>query len=361
MNAAKKPAKPKLAVINGLVTTTSLAVAEHFGKAPGEVLREIFGMVEFSKKNLGEDFHARNYRLPDDDCADVYGTAMCRMTRSGFELWFTHFGGRDRKARAAAVAYMEAFEMMERSLSLPTVGNVLQFEGTRFEIVDREGVPWLRGQQIAVALGYKRHDILNQLYQANADEFTDGMTALVKMPTAGGMQDVRIFSPRGCYALAMFARTEKAKAFRRWVLDVLEGKAPSPSQPMDAHPFTNEVAFLRLFYAFDHNLGPAVLLWCLMQMGATSRWISPSVRDIADESNGMISKSNVTRCAVNLKERGLIDMKADLPWARAAYYVFEEAVAKLLQEAGKRLAGLPGIQEDGDGPLLLGLANGTVH
>ena len=33
---------------------------------------------------------------------------------------------------------------------------------------------------------------------------------------------VRIFSLRGCHLLAMFARTPVAKAFRRWVLDVIE-------------------------------------------------------------------------------------------------------------------------------------------
>jgi hypothetical protein len=37
---------------------------------------------------------------------------------------------------------------------------------------------------------------------------------------------VRIFSPRGCYLLGMLARTTRAKAFRVWVLDVLEGRLP---------------------------------------------------------------------------------------------------------------------------------------
>ena len=32
----------------------------------------------------------------------------------------------------------------------------------------------------------------------------------------------RIFSLRGCHLVAMFARTPVAKAFRRWVLNVLE-------------------------------------------------------------------------------------------------------------------------------------------
>lgn len=72
------------------------------------------------------------------------------------------------------------------------------------------------------------------------------MTALVKLPTERGEQEVRIFSPRGCYALAMFSRTKVAKAFRRWVLDVLEsirktGKyeaAPYAVNPGDTRPRT---------------------------------------------------------------------------------------------------------------------------
>lgn len=48
------------------------------------------------------------------------------------------------------------------------------------------------------------------------------MTAVVTLPTEGGPQETRIFSLRGCHPLAMFARTPVAKAFRRWVLDVIE-------------------------------------------------------------------------------------------------------------------------------------------
>jgi prophage antirepressor-like protein len=48
------------------------------------------------------------------------------------------------------------------------------------------------------------------------------MTALVKMDTAGGAQEVRIFSLRGCHLLAMFSRTPVAKEFRAWALDILD-------------------------------------------------------------------------------------------------------------------------------------------
>jgi len=99
----------------------------------------------------------------------------------------------------------------------------LTFQNTQFDVVDQSGQPWLRGLQIASALGYKNPstDIAN-LYDRNADEFTDSMTALVELDTEGGKQKVRIFSLRGCHLLGMLSRTKIAKEFRKWVLDILE-------------------------------------------------------------------------------------------------------------------------------------------
>lgn len=106
----------------------------------------------------------------------------------------------------------------------PTSTPVLVFEDTEFDVVDIHHTPWLRLPQIEVALGYEKRGAINTLYDRNADEFTDEMVRLAELPTAGGPQQVRIFSPRGCYLIGMLARTERAKRFRRWVLDVLEGR-----------------------------------------------------------------------------------------------------------------------------------------
>ncbi len=99
----------------------------------------------------------------------------------------------------------------------------LTFQSTIFNAVMRDGKPWVRGLQVATALGYKNpaQDFKN-LYERNKEEFTDRMTTVVKLETAGGAQDTRIFSLRGAHLLAMFARTAKAAEFRRWVLDVLD-------------------------------------------------------------------------------------------------------------------------------------------
>lgn len=104
---------------------------------------------------------------------------------------------------------------------------ILAFENIEFDVVDIHNVPWLRAPQIEGALGYEKRDAVGQLYARNADEFSAEMTQVVELTTAGGRQPVRIFSPRGCYLLGMLARTELAKAFRRWVLDVLEGRQPA--------------------------------------------------------------------------------------------------------------------------------------
>lgn len=106
----------------------------------------------------------------------------------------------------------------------------LQFHKTTFELVVIDGLPWVRAAQVGQALGYRspRQDI-NNLYARNADEFTDEMTIVVQLADAdpatgetGQVRDVRLFSPRGVHLLAIFARTTVAKAFRQWVLTVLE-------------------------------------------------------------------------------------------------------------------------------------------
>ncbi|WP_339731360.1 Bro-N domain-containing protein [uncultured Pseudomonas sp.] len=110
--------------------------------------------------------------------------------------------------------------------------HALAFRNTEFEIIDRSNQPWLRSFQIGSALGYKNPSAdMSKLYDRNAEEFTDKMTAVVELPTKGGIQQVRIFSLRGAHLLAMLSRTAVAKEFRRWVLDILEGISEASNEP----------------------------------------------------------------------------------------------------------------------------------
>ncbi|MBD5417361.1 MAG: hypothetical protein HDR50_06825 [Desulfovibrio sp.] len=86
---------------------------------------------------------------------------------------------------------------------------------------------WIRAAELARALGYAREDKVSRLYQRNADEFTPDMTQVIEItadPQNGVLANgrCRIFSLRGCHLLAMLARTAIAKAFRKWVLDILD-------------------------------------------------------------------------------------------------------------------------------------------
>lgn len=105
------------------------------------------------------------------------------------------------------------------------MSQALTFNEISFTPVTHQGRLWIRAAELARALGYKRSDILNKLYTKNADEFTPDMTQVIEI--VDNTESVfpvkaRIFSLRGCHLLAMFARTPIAKAFRKWVLDVLD-------------------------------------------------------------------------------------------------------------------------------------------
>lgn len=120
----------------------------------------------------------------------------------------------------------------------------LTFDGVTLRILGRDGLPWISSGDLGRALGYKREgDQVASIYRQHADEFCGAMTSTITLgefnaesavnSRAGNPNvPVRIFSPRGAHLIAMFARTAKAAAFRRWVLDVLEGvTCPEPPTP----------------------------------------------------------------------------------------------------------------------------------
>lgn len=86
---------------------------------------------------------------------------------------------------------------------------------------------WLTSADVAKALGYASSKSVSTIYSRNSDEFTSSMSMVIKMMTNGinnnlREKSVRVFSLRGCHLSAMFATTDKAKEFRRWVLDILD-------------------------------------------------------------------------------------------------------------------------------------------
>lgn len=110
----------------------------------------------------------------------------------------------------------------------------LSFNDVTFNpVAQNDGQIWLTSTELAKALGYAETDSLSKIYNRNKDEFTSNMTLTVKMGVKGfgngnSKKAVRIFSLRGCHLLAMFAKTEVAKQFRKWVLDLLDKEVGQP-------------------------------------------------------------------------------------------------------------------------------------
>lgn len=115
----------------------------------------------------------------------------------------------------------------------------LTFNDVTLSPISHQNSPWIRAAELARALGYGRENQVSRLYRNNADEFTPEMTQVIEIsdgPALGLSVKTRIFSLRGCHLVAMFARTPVAKAFRRWVLDVLDKLESRPAEDRQLLP-----------------------------------------------------------------------------------------------------------------------------
>ena len=134
----------------------------------------------------------------------------------------------------------------------------LTFQNTTLSVINQHNQIFVKSSDLGLALGYKNPTgDISKIYDRNADEFTAEMTALIEMPTAGGIQKVRIFSLRGAHLIAMFARTKVAKDFRKWVLDILDREVlqnANQIQPLVERKYTFEFT--------EYELEQLVWLWC---------------------------------------------------------------------------------------------------
>lgn len=104
----------------------------------------------------------------------------------------------------------------------------LTFNQINFQPINKANQIWLTTSQLAEALEYSDVRGITNIYNRKADEFSDGMTALIDNPQMKNAK-IRIFSLRGCHLIAMFARTAVAKQFRQWVLDILDKEVGQPT------------------------------------------------------------------------------------------------------------------------------------
>src|SRR5699024_7420372 len=99
-------------------------------------------------------------------------------------------------------------------------------------------------------------DKVSRIYDRRKDEFSNSMTQCTKVGVKGygngeSEKEVRIFNLRGCHLIAMFARTEIAKDFRKWVLDVLDNEIAQAQAARNTLMFRHNEACYQLKIATE--------------------------------------------------------------------------------------------------------------
>jgi prophage antirepressor-like protein len=97
------------------------------------------------------------------------------------------------------------------------------FNGTPVRFIEREDASlWMDAEQLAECLGYANADGVRRLANRHDDEVS-AFRSRVKVTRDRGEGEVTaevvIFEERALYLLACFAKTDKAKAFRAWVIE----------------------------------------------------------------------------------------------------------------------------------------------
>lgn len=159
---------PALVISNGRPTTTSLQVAEYFGKLHRHVMRDIRAIIDqlpaLNESNFGliEYTDSKNRKNP-----------AYRMDRKGFCLLAMGFTG--AKALAFKNAYIDAFDAMEEKLRNPEVTAPVLDYAMREEV--RSQVAWRakgnRKRYHRIYEAVHAHFNVSSYTQVKKDDFCD--------------------------------------------------------------------------------------------------------------------------------------------------------------------------------------------
>ncbi|UAN60253.1 hypothetical protein KGP21_11640 [Serratia sp. JSRIV004] len=179
------------------------------------------------------------------------------------------------------------------------------FQGKALVPVSNITGTWLTSSDLAKALEYSNSRAVTMIYNKYADEFSSGMTQVLEVSTSGNYRKkVRVFSLRGAHLIAMFSRTDVAKEFRRWVLDILDREvAHSPI----AKQFTDEelinLSYMWIWMDKSQRVSKAIYP-AMKQIGST---FSGYFYDMGHETRYMTEKAReaLIRETANIDKNGI--------------------------------------------------------
>lgn len=128
--SANVPARPDAPLVDQQLKTTSLHIAEKFGKRHDDVLKRIANL------DVPENYHLRNFaemvREVEIGSGATRQSKYYELTRDGFALLVMGFTG--KRAMAWKIKFLEAFNQMEsqlRTAALPASAQPGYVEGIR--------------------------------------------------------------------------------------------------------------------------------------------------------------------------------------------------------------------------------------
>ncbi|WP_022940097.1 BRO-N domain-containing protein [Psychromonas hadalis] len=133
--------------------------------------------------------------------------------------------------------------------------NQLSFHSKTLTPIIKDGQTWLTAKDLSLALGYATSDAVTKVFNRNQDEFTAGMTETPNLGVSSNLRlNTRIFSLRGCHLIAMFSRTKEAKAFRHWVLNILDKEIQQPTPEKLENECVSKHGFTRVLMTFKNGM-----------------------------------------------------------------------------------------------------------
>lgn len=101
--------------------------------------------------------------------------------------------------------------------------NIIKFHDTEMHTIIRDGEAYVRGTDIARALGYQDPSQVAKLYRRYEDDFLPQEVLKVDLTLSlGNKTKALFFNKDGATLIAMLAKTDKGGEFRRWIVGVLK-------------------------------------------------------------------------------------------------------------------------------------------
>lgn len=128
---------PQVEAVDGRAVTTSMAIAEFFGKSHKDVLKAIRSKID----ECPEVFHKRNFSPMFRDVKIGNGATRkepyYQLTRDAFSL--VSFGFTGKRATEWQIDYIKAFNAMERALLSGKRASPFAFGGVPVRALRKEG------------------------------------------------------------------------------------------------------------------------------------------------------------------------------------------------------------------------------